>query len=184
MAVVAAAKEEAAAETARPASVCGGVIMRPVREAVGGVTGKRKVMVVAEATRESGIALQYALSHAILENEELILLQIVNPSSWRYAISTFLKRPGTTNAEEGVVGGGAAAAAAGEEEFIEEMKRSCKIAQPKIAVRIVRVAAEAKDKAIVILSQAMALGIDIIVIGQRRSLSTAILGYFAIYFFS
>ncbi|KAF7837406.1 Universal stress protein [Senna tora] len=143
-----------------------------------GDAAARKVMVVAEGTRESTTALQYALSHAILEQDELILLQIGNPSPWRNAFSTFLKRP--MIGEEGGgggAGGGGGGAGEGEVDFIEEMKRSCKVAQPNIEVRIVRAAVvEGKDKAMLILSQAMSLGIDVIIIGQRRSLST-MLGY-------
>ena len=56
------------------------------------------------------------------------------------------------------------------------MKRACEIAQPKIPVRIEKTDMDGKDKATVILSKSKALGIDLIIIGQRRSLSSAILG--------
>ena len=53
----------------------------------------RKVMVVADPTLHSAAALQYALSHAMLEQDELILFHIENPNSWKNTFSTFLRRP-------------------------------------------------------------------------------------------
>ncbi|KGN56804.1 uncharacterized protein LOC101222608 [Cucumis sativus] len=151
----------------------------------------RKVMVVVDPTRESAAALQYALSHALMDNDQVILLHIDNPNSWRNAISTFLKRPnggGSTNsnnnnnvhaaatataASDGGQGGGATA----EVDFLEEMKKACKKAHPKLEVGTLRVELEGKDKASMIMAQTKSLGVDLLVIGQRRSLSTAILGY-------
>lgn len=133
-----------------------------------GGTSPRKVMVVAEPTRESAVALQYALSHAVLEQDELILLHVENPNSWRNTFSTFLRRPSVGSSDGG--GGG------GDVDFLEEMKHACKAAQPKLPVSVERMEMEGKDKASVILFRSIILGIDLIVIGQRRSLSTAILG--------
>jgi nucleotide-binding universal stress UspA family protein len=144
------------------------------RRAMQGETSSaRKVMVVAEPTRESAVALQYALSHAVLEQDELVLLHVENPNSWRNTFTTFLRRPGagsssTMGCSDGGGGGG---------DFVEEMKHACKAAQPKLRVHVERVEIlEGKDKASVILFQSMLLRIDLIIIGQRRSLSTAILG--------
>ncbi|KAI4305381.1 hypothetical protein L6164_028751 [Bauhinia variegata] len=141
----------------------------------------RKVMVVAEPTRESAGALQYALYNAILEKDELILLHVENPNTWFNTLSAMFlinKRPpiGGSAATEG--GGGGAVVGGGEVDFLEEMKSMCKVTQPKLLVRTVRVLMEnGKDKAAVILSQTKELKIDLIIIGQRRTLSSAILGY-------
>lgn len=163
-----------------------------VRVATGGGSGgettlAEKVMVVADPTRESAIALQYALSHAVLEQDELILLHVQNPSSWRCTISTFLKRPslGSSTATIRDIGGGAEAgieagarAGAGkgarEADFLEEMKLVCRVAQPKIQVRIMRVDMDGKEKANSFLSHSKLQGVDVIVIGQRRSLSATL----------
>ncbi|XP_038881793.1 homeobox protein 5 [Benincasa hispida] len=160
----------------------------------------RKVMVVVDPTRESAAALQYALSHAVIDNDQVILLHVDNPNSWKNAITTFLKRPNggsannnnnnsnnnynhnnanataaaaATAASDGGQGGGPTA----EVDFLEEMKKACKTAHPKLKVGTLRVELEGKDKASMIMAQTKALGIDLLVIGQRRSLSTAILGY-------
>lgn len=149
-------------------------------------TAPKKVMVVVDPTRESAAALQYALSHAVIDNDEVILLHVDNPNSWKNAITTFLKRPNggsanahapatatATAASDGGGGGGGAA----EVDFLEEMKKASKVARPKLKVRTMRVELEGKDKAAMIMAQTKSLGIDLLVIGQRRSLSTAILGF-------
>ncbi|CAN6551914.1 hypothetical protein ACFX13_013062 [Malus domestica] len=130
----------------------------------------RRIMVVADPTQESAGALQYALSKTVSENDELILFHVENPNSWRYTITMFLKRPrgGSATVEGGL----------GNTEFLEEMKNACKHAKPKVRVRVEKVALmEGKDKASIILDQSKVLGVDVLVIGQRRSLSTVILGY-------
>jgi len=138
-------------------------------------------MVVADPTRESAGALQYALSHAVIEQDELILLHVENPSSWRNTISTFLKMPslGNSNTVSLEIGGsGGAAAAEGEGvDFLEEMKQICKASQPKIKVRVMRVEMDGRDRAATILSLTKTHGVDVIVIGQKRSISSALLGF-------
>ncbi|OIW17936.1 hypothetical protein TanjilG_17772 [Lupinus angustifolius] len=144
-------------------------------------TQARKVMVVADPTRESAGALQYALSHAVLEQDELILFHVENPSSWRNTISTFLKMPslGSSTTASLDLGGGGAAAATGEGEvdFLEEMKHACRVSQPKMKVRVLRVDMDGKDRASTILLYSNNEGVDVIVIGQKRSFSSALLGY-------
>ncbi|KAJ7955499.1 putative Adenine nucleotide alpha hydrolases-like superfamily protein [Quillaja saponaria] len=140
----------------------------------GGTTPALKVMVVADPTRESAGALQYALSNVVTEHDEMILLHVGNPNSWRYTISTFLRRPligssATTSSTEGRGG-------VGEYDFLEEMKKACEVAQPKVSVRTVRMETD-RDKASSILYQANVHGVDLLVVGQRRSLSGALLGY-------
>ncbi|XVE81949.1 hypothetical protein DITRI_Ditri15bG0107600 [Diplodiscus trichospermus] len=140
----------------------------------------RKVLVVADPTPHSAAALQYALSHALLEQDELILFHIENPNSWKNTFSTFLRKQSfssgasaTAAPNNAVPEGGAST----DVDFLDQMKRACEIAQPKIPVRIEKTDMDGKDKATVILSKSKALGIDLIIIGQRRSLSSAILGY-------
>ncbi|EXC27688.1 hypothetical protein L484_009712 [Morus notabilis] len=143
---------------------------------VGGHALSRRVMVVADPTRESAGALQYALSHAVVEQDELILLHVENPSSWRNTFSTFLRRPShsaTSTAAATFLEGGAG----DHVDFLEEMRWACKLAQPRVRVRVERVAMEGKEKATTILFQSMAFGVDVLVIGQRRSLSSSLLGY-------
>ncbi|XP_022761173.1 uncharacterized protein LOC111307424 [Durio zibethinus] len=135
----------------------------------------RKVIVVADPTPHSAAALQYALSHALLEQDELILFHVDNPNSWKNTFSTFLRRPsfssGATTPNSVPEG------ASTDIDFLDQMKRACEIAQPKIPVRVEKTDMDGRDKAAVILSKSKALGIDLIIIGQKRSLSSAILGY-------
>lgn len=141
-------------------------------------TQARKVMVVADPTRESAGALQYALRHAVIEQDELILLHVENPTSWRNTISTFLKMPSlgsTTTASIDMGGGGAAADGEGVD-FLEEMKHACRASQPAMKVRVVRVEMDGKDRANTILTHCMNQGVDVVVIGQKRTISSAILG--------
>ncbi|GMI72076.1 hypothetical protein like AT4G13450 [Hibiscus trionum] len=139
----------------------------------------RKVLVVADPTPHSAAALQYALSHALLEQDELILFHVENQFTWKNTLSTFLRKPSLAS-------GSAAAATAPnivpdwtstDVNFLEQMTYACKIAQPNIPVRIEKTDMEGKDKAHVILSKSKDLGIDLIIIGQKRSLSSALLGY-------
>lgn len=147
-------------------------------------TTPKKVMVVVDPTRESAAALQYSLSHAVIDCDEVILLHVDNPNSWKNAITTFLKRPngGPANSHAAATPIDNAASDAGgggptDVDFLKEMKKVCNVARPELKVRMARVELEGKDKASMIMAQTNALGVDLLVIGQRRSLSTAILGY-------
>ncbi|KAK8703934.1 hypothetical protein V6N13_047574 [Hibiscus sabdariffa] len=135
----------------------------------------RNVMVVADPTPQSAAALQYALSHALVERDKLILFHIGNPNSWRNTISMFLRRPNhsAVSATNSVPDG----ASNMDTDFLDQMKRVCEVAQPKIDVRVEKTDMDGKDKATIILSKSKALGIDLIIIGQKRSLSSVILGY-------
>lgn len=134
-------------------------------------------MVVADPTRESAGALQYALSHAVLEEDELILLHVENPGSWRNTFSMFLKWPNLPVSAISAASTAGMEGGSGEVDFLQEMRYACKLALPKMRVRVERLPIEGKEKASTILSQAKALGVDILVVGQRRSFSSAILGY-------
>lgn len=146
----------------------------------GGNPNLRKVMVVADPTRESAGALQYALSHVLAEQDELILLHVEHNFSWKKRFATLLRKPTSSSSNQtpsalfsSSYGGGSAAA--GKVDFLDQMKHVCEVAQPNLQVRVLRVQMDAKNKAAVILSLSDMLGIDILVIGQRRSLSSAIL---------
>lgn len=158
----------------------------------------RKVMVVADPTRESAGALQYALCHAVMEQDEMILLHVVeNQTSWRNTLSTFLKMPslGTSSTASidigggggGSSGGGGGAGAGGggssaeghasAVDFLEEMKNVCRVSQPKMKVRVMKVETDnGKDRANTILLHTINQEVDVIVIGQKRTLSSTLLG--------
>ncbi|KAK2643776.1 hypothetical protein Ddye_018971 [Dipteronia dyeriana] len=157
----------------------------------GGTPPVRKVMVVADASRESAGALQYALSHVVVEKDELILIHVENPNSWKIPlITSFLRRPSltsssaTTSAAAALSSSSAAASEGAQQQqqgdqvdFLEEMKRVCEVAQPKVRVRTSKVQImESTNKAAAILSQTEVLGVDLLVIGQRRSISNVLLG--------
>ncbi|XP_010533301.1 PREDICTED: uncharacterized protein LOC104809104 [Tarenaya hassleriana] len=63
----------------------------------------------------------------------------------------------------------------GDINFLDQMKRICEIAQPRVCVRAECFPVEG-SKAATVLFLGEKLGIDIIIIGQRRTLSSAILG--------
>ncbi|WCJ24136.1 Adenine nucleotide alpha hydrolases-like superfamily protein [Euphorbia peplus] len=136
----------------------------------------RKVMLVAEPTRESAGALQYAISHVVLENDVLILLHVENPYSWRNTFS-FLRRSSlsSTSSNQNMDGGG------DDNNFLDAMINVCEIAHPKVSIRTEWIDMEnkgkEKDKANAILDKSEKLGADIIIIGQKRSLSSALLGH-------
>lgn len=138
----------------------------------------RKVMVVADPTPHSAAALQYALSHALLEQDELILLHVENSGSWKNTLTTFLRRPTIASAANAMTPNISSGPDWGSTDvnFLDQMKYASEIAQPKIPVRIEKIEMDGKDKATVILSKSKDLGIDLIIIGQKRSLSSAILG--------
>ena len=141
--------------------------------------GKR-VLVVADPTRESSGALQYALSHSLLDHDELILFHVDNSSNWMHSfnLNTFLKiTPNRANAAAHAMssdhhGNATGTAIDPAKDFLEEMKKECNRTKPKLNVRVERVALEAgKDRANTILHHSEVLGVDILVIGQRpRSL--------------
>ncbi|KAG0453345.1 hypothetical protein HPP92_026009 [Vanilla planifolia] len=161
-------------------------------------TAKRRVMVVADPGRESASALQWALSHAILEHDELILLHAeeAHSSGSRRggAFSALLRRP--VSIGPGIGGWSAfvgsnhhsalslissvslssGSTAGGDYDFLEAMRLACEAAHPRVRVQIERVEMEGGDKAQTILSQTKMLGIDLLVIGQRRPPSS-FLGY-------
>lgn len=136
--------------------------------------GKRCVMLVADPGRETISALEWALSHAILENDEVILLHVEQATAIGFrrgssssSFSSFLRRPSTGATEvEGRVDG--------EYEFLATMKAMCNARHPTVRVNIETVEMDERDKAAMILAEANRRNVDMIVIGQRRS---SFLGY-------
>ncbi|KAK4421629.1 hypothetical protein Salat_2113500 [Sesamum alatum] len=109
---------------------------------VGGNVAARKVMVVADPSRESAVSGRssgigsYASSFAAAE-----------------------------------CGGG------GEVDFLDGMKRTCMARQPKVKVVAEKVEmTDGKDKASAILAHSAASKVDLLIIGQRKTLSNALLG--------
>ncbi|KAL1204631.1 hypothetical protein V5N11_010735 [Cardamine amara subsp. amara] len=150
----------------------------------------RKIMVIADPTRESAAALQYALSHTVLEQDELILVHVENNGgSWKNAFSSFLRlpssisssssgsgsSPASSNTNATAVAALASEISQGEGNFLEQMKRICEIAQPKVRVHTECIGMEGV-KASAILLHGDKLGVDVIIIGQRRTISSSLLG--------
>ncbi|CAG7906069.1 hypothetical protein BRARA_D00717 [Brassica rapa] len=150
----------------------------------------RKIMVIADPTRESAAALQYALSHAVLEQDELILVHVENNGgSWKNAFSSFLRLPSSSSSSTSGSSPGANVNAniantvsslaseigQGEGNFLEQMKRICEIAQPKVRVQTECITMDG-IKAAAILLHGDKLGVEVIIIGQRRTISSSLLG--------
>ncbi|KAH7690914.1 Adenine nucleotide alpha hydrolases-like protein [Dioscorea alata] len=134
-----------------------------------GAGGKRLVVVVADPGRESAGALQWALSHAVLEQDDIILLHVEPMNARKTTTLSFLRRQAAGSLMESGGGGGEYY------EFLYSMKAECKRKQPKVKVQIERVEMMGdKDKAITILTHADVLGAGLLVIGQRRSSGTFI----------
>ncbi|KAK1552715.1 hypothetical protein Q3G72_022251 [Acer saccharum] len=156
----------------------------------------RKVMVVVDSSKESIGALQYTLFNEVVQQDELVLIHVENPNSWKNPFSAFLRRH---NILSNLISSMAASAATSslsfnerekererererekEQEllpgatgdFLEEMKYSCKVIQPEVVVHTVRVQTESNNKAAAILWQTEMLEIDLLVIGQQRSRSS------------
>lgn len=148
---------------------------------------------IADPTRESAAALQYALSHAVLEQDELILFHVENNGgSWKNAFSSFLRlpssssssntsgsSPGAANFNPSTANSASSLASEigqGEGNFLEQMRRICEVAQPKVPVHTECITMEG-IKAAAILLHGEKLGVDVIIIGQRRTISSSLLGY-------
>ncbi|KAL3634438.1 hypothetical protein CASFOL_021492 [Castilleja foliolosa] len=143
----------------------------------GGSVEARKVMVVADPSRESSGALQYALAHAIQDGDTLVLLHVENPGAWKNPFGALFKYPASPGRGGGQI---SSAAAEGERDvdFIDGMKRVCSAAKPKLKVEVEKAeTAEGRDKASMILAHSEACKIDLLIIGQRRTtLSNSLLG--------
>lgn len=161
----------------------------------------RRVMVVADGSRESAGALQYALSHALMDNDTLILLHVENAAP-KNAFGALFKNPispaavrlggvGSHSASSaevssigggsvggGSVGGGERGGGGGEVDFLDGMKRACTAAKPNLNVAVERAeVAEGREKAAVIVAHSAASKADLLIIGQKKNAFTkSILG--------
>ncbi|CAL9076321.1 universal stress protein domain containing protein [Musa troglodytarum] len=154
------------------------VAVAAAMDGCGSPAGKRRIMVVADPGRESAAALEWALYHAVLEHDDIILLHVEPVSARRAsALSSFLSRPPSgvsqvLSLEAAVVGAGEGG---GDYEFLDAMRARCQAVQPTVRVQIERVEMESKDKAAAILTQTQLSRADLLVIGQRRN-ATSFLG--------
>lgn len=137
--------------------------------------GKRRIMVVAEPGREAAGALQWALSHAALENDEIILLHVDQVQSLKKSSTLYFWRGvATGNVAGSTVSLGSSSMGDMEGDFVEAMRAKCELMQPKVKVQVERLETEGKekDKAAAILAQSVVHEVDLLIVGQqRRSLS-------------
>ncbi|CAN0904928.1 hypothetical protein LINGRAHAP2_LOCUS23376 [Linum grandiflorum] len=159
---------------------------------MGSDTPMKKIMVVVDPSREAAGALQYALSHVVTEKDELILVHVETQNSWKSTFSfSFLRRSGisipalnnsvnnSSNSNNNNNQSSAATVdgmAEGEVDFLEAMKQLCEVARPRVRVKVERVQMGAKDKASVILFKSTSMAVDHLIIGQKKSLSSVLLG--------
>ncbi|KAG6394867.1 hypothetical protein SASPL_145457 [Salvia splendens] len=148
----------------------------------------RRVMVVADGSREAAGALQYALSHAVVDNDTLILLHVEHAAPppktgfgglLKNPISPAAPRLGVpTSSGEGSVGGRSGRGGGGEVDFLDGMKRACAAAKPMVKVAVEKAeVAEGKEKGAVIVAHSAASNVELLIIGQKRSsFSKSILG--------
>lgn len=153
----------------------------------GGGEAARRVMVVADASRESAGALQYALSHAVMDNDTLILLHLETAGPPKNAFGALFKNPiSPANPRLSGVGSNSASSAEGgggsgggdQVDFLDAMKRACAAAKPQLKVAVEKAeVAEGKEKAAVIIAHSAATNVDLLIIGQKRNaLSKSLLG--------
>uniref|UniRef100_N1QWK6 UspA domain-containing protein n=1 Tax=Aegilops tauschii TaxID=37682 RepID=N1QWK6_AEGTA len=121
----------------------------------GGLAGttskKRLVMIIADPGRESTAAMDWALSHAVVEGDDILLLHARSSGS---QLAVFL-------------GGGGSA----DGEFMETMRAACKARHPRARVHAERVepATEGREaKAQTILAESQRRGVELLVIGHHR----------------
>ncbi|KAI9156796.1 hypothetical protein LWI28_012345 [Acer negundo] len=151
------------------------------------VVAARKVMVVVDSSKESIGALQYTLFNEVVQQDELVLIHVENPNSWKNPFSAFLRRPNVlSNLISSMAASPATSSSSFNErerelpplppgatgDFLEEMKYACEVIQPEVVVHTVRVQTESNNKAAAILWQTEMLEIDLLVIGQQRSRSS------------
>ncbi|KAK1261113.1 hypothetical protein QJS04_geneDACA002271 [Acorus gramineus] len=141
---------------------------------------RRVVMVVADPGRESTWALEWALSHAVLEHDELVLLHVDPHNSGSNNNNNNHPRRQSSSIGSGGGGGGfpglfrpRTQQSSEGQEFLENMRAACEAAQPTVKVRAeVAEMMEGKEgKALAVLSNAKAFAVDLLVIGQRRNSS-------------
>lgn len=154
--------------------------------------GSRRVMVAVDMTyatnRESATALQYALSHAVLENDILFLVFVYNPNAKRikpfHANTKILFKNQTSLStssscsSSNAGGGDDDDDEVDDDDVMEQVKKICNICKPRLEIVVEKMEIrDEEDKGSVILSASRKHGIELLIIGQKRSISNAILGY-------
>ncbi|KAF8723017.1 hypothetical protein HU200_022164 [Digitaria exilis] len=140
-------------------------------------TKPRLVMIVADPGRESTVAMEWALSHAIVEGDNILLLHVnmpLHPHHHNGGAS------GPSRSSSGgslgspiaafLIGGGGAGAD-GAADFMEAMRGACRARYPRARVHGERVepATEGREaKAQTILAESQRRGVELLVIGHRR----------------
>ncbi|CAM0956926.1 unnamed protein product [Alopecurus aequalis] len=139
--------------------------------AAGTTSKKRLVMIIADPGRESTAAMEWALSHAIVEGDDILLLHVNMPPSGA---------PGGAPPSRTGSGGSASSSSLGvflggggsaDGEFMESMRAACKARHPRARVHAERVepATEGREaKAQTILAESQRRGVELLVIAQRR----------------
>ncbi|XP_062204957.1 autophagy-related protein 9 [Phragmites australis] len=140
----------------------------------------RLVMIVADPGRESTAAMEWALSHAVVEGDDILFLHVnmPHPNSGAAGGGAGPSRTGSGGsvgsplaALLGGGGGGGSGAGADAGDFMEAMRTACKARHPRARVRAVRVepATEGREaKAQTILAESQRRGVELLVIGHRR----------------
>ncbi|KAL6641042.1 hypothetical protein ACP70R_019223 [Stipagrostis hirtigluma subsp. patula] len=138
-------------------------------------------MIVADPGRESAAAMEWALSHAIAEGDDVLLLHVnmPNPNSGAAGGGAAPSRSGSGGSVSSPLavflgGGGAGSGAAGADaggDFMEAMRAACSARYSRARVRGVRVepATDGREaKAQTILAESQRRGFELLVIGLRR----------------
>ncbi|CAN6299178.1 unnamed protein product [Urochloa humidicola] len=137
----------------------------------------RLVMVVADPGRESMAAMEWALSHAIVEGDDIILLHVnmplhhPNSGGGAGAGPSRSSSGGSAGSPIAALLGGGASAADGGGDFMEAMRAACKARYPRARVHGERVepATEGREaKAQTILAESQRRRVELLVIGHRR----------------
>ncbi|KAJ1295296.1 hypothetical protein BS78_01G212900 [Paspalum vaginatum] len=128
----------------------------------------RLVMIIADPGRESTAAMEWALSHAIIEGDDILLLHVKMPHPHNGVVGPSRSSSGgSTGSPIAALLGGAADAG----EFMEAMRASCTARFPRARVHGERVepATEGREaKAQTILAESQRRGVELLVIGHRR----------------
>ncbi|KAG0549291.1 hypothetical protein BDA96_01G242400 [Sorghum bicolor] len=135
----------------------------------------RLVMIVADPGRESTAAMEWALSHAIVEGDDIMLLHVNMPYPHNGAAGPSRSSSGgsTGSPIAALLGGGGGSGAGGADpvDFVEAMRAACRARYPRARVHGERVepATEGREaKAQTILAESQRRGVEVLVIGQRR----------------
>jgi nucleotide-binding universal stress UspA family protein len=143
-----------------------------------GSSKPRLVMIIAEPGRESTAAMEWALSHAVVEGDDILLLHVNMPNPYSGAAGPSRTGSGGSAGSPiaALLGGAGGPDSSGE--FMEAMRAACRARYPRARVHAERVepATEGREaKAQTILAESQRRGVELLVIGQRRV--SSFLGY-------